>query len=132
MKKIILLLSLMMLITNVCAQSTTTFWKVFASGNCNSETFEIGDVKQDFIDVKQEGNVFYWGKDNVYKCYNKKENNKGFMSFTTYDFIDKYNQRGTLIYQNNRDANWANKHMFYIFYEGVKNGKFYCSNEPKN
>lgn len=106
-------------------------WGIFASGTCDFETFETGEIKQNFIDVKQEDNNFYWGKDNVYTLYNKKEKHSGFMSFTTYDFIDKYKQRGTLIYQHNRNADWSTKHMFYINYEGNKQGVVYCSREPE-
>jgi len=107
-------------------------WKIFASGKYIVETFEINQPSQDFIDVKQEGNKFIWGKDNIYKVYNKKVSHSGFMSYTIWDFIDKYNQKGQMIYQNNRDADWATKHMFYIHYKGQEQGKYYCSNEPKN
>ena len=89
-------------------------------------------INQDFIDVKQENNKFFWGQDNIYNVYNKKEEHNGFRTTITYDFIDKYQQRGIIIYMHNRDADWATKHMLYIKYEGIKIGKYYCSNEPKN
>lgn len=133
MKRLTLLLGLLLLIcAGISAQQPKTIWKIFCSGSCDFETFETGPVKQDFIDVIQDDNKFYWGKDNVYTVYNKKENHNGFMSYTTYDFIDRHNQRGTILYQHNRGADWATKHIFYIQYEGVRMGKFYCSNEPQD
>ena len=136
MKKISLLLSLLLMFTctySYAQSSTKILWKEFASATMNFDTFQPdNDFRQNFIDVKQEGNRFIWGDQNVYNVYNKKETHDGFMSFTTYTFIDKYNQRGTLIYQNNRNADWATKHMFYIQYEGKKLGMVYCSNDPQN
>jgi hypothetical protein len=135
MKRLVLLSLLLVGSLSVFPQQdqshTSVLWKVFCSGNCDGETFEIDDPKQDFIDIKQEGNRFYWGKDNVYTVYNKKERHDGFKSFTTYDFIDKYNQRGVLIYQYNRDSDWATKHMYYIFYEGIRMGRYFLSNNPE-
>ena len=132
MKKLFMLILAVLIHVGTYAQqnSQTIVWKVFASGPCNFETLEVGEVKQDFIDVKQEGNRFFWGNDNVYTLYNKKEKHQGFQTVTTYDFIDKYKQRGVFIYTLNRDADWANKHMFWIHYEGIVMGKYYCSNEP--
>ncbi len=135
MKRLSLILVLMLaMCTSIFAQQqtqSTTIWKVFCSGSCDSETFEVGPAKQDFIDVKQVGNKYYWGTDNVFTLYNKKERHDGFMSLTTYDFVDKYSQRGLFIYQYNRNEDWATKHMFYICYEGKRMGMYYCSNEPK-
>ena len=53
-----------------------------------------------------------------------------FMSITTYDFIDKFKQRGVMIYQYNRNADWSTKHMYYIQYEGIVMGMVYLSNDP--
>ena len=133
MKKILFILTMlfMLVCTSVSAQTSgTTLWKIFVSGTCKDVTFEIGYPKQDFIDVTQYDNKFVWGNDNVYKVYNKKEKHDGFMSYTTYDFIDKYSQRGRLIYKDNRNADWSTKHMFYIHYEGQEMGMYYLSNEP--
>ena len=52
------------------------------------------------------------------------------MSITTYDFIDKFKQRGVMIYQYNRNADWSTKHMYYIQYEGIVKGMVYLSNDP--
>ena len=134
MKKISFILIFMLAMCDIVfaqQNQSTTIWKVFSSGSCDFETFEVGPVKQDFIDVKQVGNKYYWGNDNVFSLYNKKEVHDGFMSFTTYDFVDKYGKRGLFIYQYNRNADWATKHMFYICYEGKRMGMYYCSNEPK-
>ena len=133
MKKAIFFTSfLLMLGFNVCAQHQTVsvIWKIFCSGSLDWEKFETGYPKQDFIDVKQEDNKFYWGQDNVYHVYNKQEKHEGFTTTITYDFIDKYKQRGSIIYTHNRAADWATKYMFFIKYEGMKEGKYYCSNEP--
>ena len=119
MKKISFILIFMLAMCDIVfaqQNQSTTIWKVFSSGSC---------------DVKQVGNKYYWGNDNVFSLYNKKEVHDGFMSFTTYDFVDKYGQRGLFIYQYNRNADWATKHMFYICYEGKRMGMYYCSNEPK-
>ena len=84
--------------SNIDSTNETQIWKIFASGVCDFNTFETGEIKQNFIDVKQVGNKFYWGEDNVFTIYNKKEKHSGFMSITTYDFIDKFKQRGVMIY----------------------------------
>lgn len=135
MKKLIILLTTIITCSTYSwaqePQQTTILWKVFCSGSIDWESFETSNAKQDFIDVKQENNKYYWGQDNVYTVYNKVEEHNGFTTRVTYDFIDKYKQRGKLIYLHNRDADWATKHVFYIQYEGIKMGKFYCSNEPK-
>ena len=132
MKRFLFIISLIMVFSvSIYAQSTATIWNIFCSGSCDFETFETGTVKQHFIEVKQQDNKFYWGNDNVYKVYNKKIKHSGFMTITTYDFIDKYNQRGKIIYQYNRGEDWATKHMFYVQYEGIRMGKVFCSSEPK-
>ena len=116
--------------SNIDSTNETQIWKIFASGVCDFNTFETGEIKQNFIDVKQVGNKFYWGEDNVFTIYNKKEKHSGFMSITTYDFIDKFKQRGVMIYQYNRNADWSTKHMYYIQYEGIVKGMVYLSNDP--
>lgn len=116
--------------SNIDSTNETQIWKIFASGVCDFNTFETGEIKQNFIDVKQVGNKFYWGEDNVFTIYNKKEKHSGFMSITTYDFIDKFKQRGIMIYQYNRNADWSTKHMYYIQYEGIVMGMVYLSNDP--
>lgn len=132
MKRFFLVLSLMMVFcVSVYAQTTPTIWGIFASTSCDSETFETGAIQQNFIEVRQENNRFYWGDENIYTVYNKKEKHSGFMTITTYDFMDKYSQRGKIIYQYNRGEDWATKHMFYVLYEGVRMGKVYLSREPK-
>ncbi len=131
MKKRVLVILFLKILT-ITAYSQNICWNIFASGSCNAETFEVGEIHQNFIKVNQKGNRFYWGDSNYYTLYNKEERQSGFMSFTTYDFIDKYNQRGRFIYQNNRDEDWATRHMFYIFYEGINIGKVYLSNAPES
>lgn len=132
MKRSIFVLSLMLAFcTSINAQTTTTIWNIFCSLNCDFETLQLGEIQQDFIEVKQQDNIFYWGNDNVYKVYNKEEIHSGFTTITTYDFIDRYSQRGKIIYQYNRGGDWATKHMFYVQYEGVRMGKVYYSREPK-
>jgi hypothetical protein len=134
MKKIFLIILAFSLCSFIYAQDDideNIVYDVFASGTCNFDTDEIGNFKQDFITVKQEGNVFYWGEDNIFTVYNKNIRHSGFMTVITYDFIDKYKQRGILIYQNNRNSDWSTKYMFYIHYEGIAEGEVYCSNKPK-
>lgn len=136
MKRLALLFSFTMVIcisayAQQQVQAPSFLWKIFCSGSIDFVTFETSAIKQDHIDVKQEGNKYYWGNDNVYTIYNKKEDHNGFVTYTTCDFIDKYNQRGNIIYQYNRDSDWTTKHMFYIQYEGIRMGKYYCSNEPQ-
>lgn len=135
MRKIIfILVSLLMIIpSSISAQqsSNSVLWPVFSSGPFDFETFEVGEAHQDFISVRQVGNVYYWGDLNIFTVYNKREKHSGFHTFNIYDFIDKYNQRGTFIYILNRSGNIA-KHMFCIQYEGIVMGKYYISNDPEN
>ena len=44
--------------------------------------------------------------------------------------MDKFKQRGVMIYQYNRNADWCTKHMYYIQYEGIVKGMVYLSNDP--
>ena len=76
MKKISFILIFMLAMCDIVfaqQNQSTTIWKVFSSGSCDFETFEVGPVKQDFIDVKQVGNKYYWGNDNVFSLYNKRK-----------------------------------------------------------
>lgn len=130
MKKIILFIVMALGSFAATAQQQVTHWDVFATATCTIE-FETGNARQNFIKVKQVGNRFYWGEDNYYDVYNREEIHEGFMTIVTYDFIDKHKQRGRLIYQFNQNADWATRHMFYIFYENDSTGMVYLSNDPK-
>lgn len=134
MKKALLFILTVTISVITYAQTSNTEkikWGVFASATCNRDDMSVENMKQDFIDVIQNANRYYWGKDNYYTLYNKKETHSGFMTYTTYDFVDKYSQRGLFIYQYNRNADWLTKHMFYIFYEGQTQGMLYCSRAPE-
>lgn len=126
----LLLIAMVFGTLSAIAQQQITHWDVFATATCSIE-FETGNVRQNFIKVKQVGNRFYWGDDNYYDVYNKKEEHKGFTTIIIYDFIDKNQQRGQLFYQFNQNADWATRHMFYIFYENDSAGMVYLSNDPK-
>ena len=130
MKTLITFVCLMLCSLTDFAQQTT-LWEVFGSTTCDAETFETGYVTQNFIKVRQVGNRFYWGESNYFDVYNKDVNHDGFSSYTSWDFIDKFKQRGQMIYQNNRNADWGTRNMFYIFYEGRPTGMLYLSRDPQ-
>ena len=51
MKKISFILIFMLAMCDIVfaqQNQSTTIWKVFSSGSCDFETFEVGPVKQDF------------------------------------------------------------------------------------
>ncbi|MBQ9638910.1 MAG: hypothetical protein IJV22_05070 [Bacteroidales bacterium] len=130
MKKIMALACLLFCSFELFAQQTV-HWDVFASAECSLETLEMWQMRQNFIKVKQVNNRFYWGELNYYDVYNKKEKHDGFTTIIIWDFVDKYKQRGTMMYQFNQNADWSTRHMFYIFYENKPQGMVYLSNDPK-
>ena len=128
MKKFLLVCCLFISFT--AFSQNTVYWDVFATADCSLEPFEMGQVRQNFIKVKQIGNRFYFGESNYYDVSNRYEKHDGFSTVVIWNFVDKYNQKGLFIYQHNQDADWSTRHALYIFYENNDRGKMYLSNDP--
>ena len=112
---------------------TYNIWKIFASGSFNFESGEAGQPHQIFFNVRQDNNRFYWGDENTYTVYNKRASRNGFYHMVTWDFIDKYNQRGVLMYSYKQNGDWYDKHCFFIMYEGqYDKGQYYNSSGTEN
>ena len=131
MKKLILLTILILSSACISAQQKQTIsYDIFTSMSCPSETNTSDDIKQDFIKVKLINNKFYWGDRNTYEVYNKQVRHDGFKTITIYDFVDKYGQRGQLLYQYDESSDWSMRNIFVISYEGGQ-CMMYLSNDPK-
>lgn len=72
MKKFILLLMAVTVSVITYAQTSNTEkvkWGVFVSATCNRDDISVENMKQVFIDITQNANRYYWGKDNYTKHF---------------------------------------------------------------
>ncbi len=135
MKKNSLLICFVLLVfcsVNSYAQkSEKLLWHIFFSGSFEKETNKTDSLITTNITVLQDGDTFVWGDENIFTILKKQEEKQGQLTTKVYAFVDKNEEKGVLLYMNDKTKSKMAQHMLFIVYDDKSTGKVYLSEKPK-